>query len=480
MSSLRSLSIATCLVAVCAWLAGPAEGALVSYYTFDGSNAIDSSGNGNNGTLLGGTLPTFSGDVAPQIGGGLSLSLNNAGITSNGSRVEVAHSASLAINDAITISYWLRADAADQPNTFTRTIGKNGGSTSDPGWEYQRDGGGSTMRVRTDTNAGGNKLNGTVAAFDGDWHHIAHVLDNGSMKAYFDGVEVDSDTYPHGTGFGNTRKLTIGTQNGGGRPLNGLMDDVSIWDNTLNASEISFLASGGSASQLANSVMSSFAPNADAHVQGFGTAAETSNFGTSTLLQVKNQADDAGEFNRKGYIRFDVSGVDKDRLVSGEFSVSIPDPASGAGSDAGTNWTFNVFGLNDGVGEDWDELGITWDNAPANIDDGSLMGSGATLLGQLDPTITGRGDGEVLTLNSLALREFLLADSDGLVTFIVTRVEGESSGNTVVHAFASRENSDESLHPSLKLTLTPIPEPSTALLGMFGLAGLLKRRRSAA
>lgn len=44
---------------------------------------------------------------------------------------------SLDMSDNITVSYWMRGAATDQPGAYTRVVAKN--SDSVPGWEYQRD-----------------------------------------------------------------------------------------------------------------------------------------------------------------------------------------------------------------------------------------------------------------------------------------------------------------------------------------------------
>ncbi len=141
--------------------------------------------------------------------------------------------------------------------------------------------------------------------------------------------------------------------------------------------------------------------------------------------------------------------------------------------------------MNDGTGENWLESGITWNNAPGNdTASGNAANGNATLLGNLTPTITGRGgDGQTLSLMSTALDDFLNSDMDDLVTFIVTRVEQENpSNNTVVHVFESRTGTTDAAFPTLSFSVTAVPEPASfviwSLLGL-GLAclGYYRTRR---
>ncbi len=82
---------------------GDVTNGLVGYWKFDdgsGANAIDSSGNGNTGSLLNG--PTW---ITPGRAGPGALSFNNTNLQS----VSVANAASLNMTSAITIAAWVNA-----------------------------------------------------------------------------------------------------------------------------------------------------------------------------------------------------------------------------------------------------------------------------------------------------------------------------------------------------------------------------------
>ncbi|MFN4806600.1 MAG: PEP-CTERM sorting domain-containing protein, partial [Akkermansiaceae bacterium] len=79
--------------------------------------------------------------------------------------------------------------------------------------------------------------------------------------------------------------------------------------------------------------------------------------------------------------------------------------------------------------------------------------------------------GNTLSLSNAALLNFLNADTDGKVTFIIgaPKVSGDPA-----FFFASEE------HATLAaptLNFTAVPEPSAALLGGLGFLALLRRRR---
>ena len=202
----------------------------------------------------------------------------------------------------------------------------------------------------------------------------------------------------------------------------------------------------------------------------------SANFGTSAVLRVKNAN---SNFVRKAYMRFDVSSLTFDHTVdlqSASLLLEFPDTGAGLGGGS-NNWTFQVYGLNDGdAGENWGESTINWNNAPQNdTANGNGVLGGATSLGTF--SFVGRTQSVNFTgTGGTAVRDFVAAStSDDLLTFIVVRDTPESGGDTYIHGIASKENGS---FTAPTLDLTAVPEPSTAvLLGSFALAGLMRRRR---
>ncbi|MCD4824271.1 MAG: PEP-CTERM sorting domain-containing protein [Phycisphaerae bacterium] len=215
-----------------------------------------------------------------------------------------------------------------------------------------------------------------------------------------------------------------------------------------------------------------FSANADAHIYGGIPGGQ---FGSAAALEVCNMGDGGTDIQnaRKAWIRFDIS--------------SHPQPTSHAtltfhvleglnSSLPGQLWHFAVYGLDDDQNNAWLANGLTWDNAPGNDDESGCGVKHATLLGTFE--IIGKGaDGLAVSITGTTgdeLVDFLNADTDGLVTFIVTRTnEGHMSGNDVCHRFASKEDGDGS-GPELTLT----PEPVTLMLLSVGTAATLLNRRN--
>lgn len=217
-------------------LVGPfvsqAEATLVLRYNFDDSTATDLSGNSNHGTV--GSNIFFTTDT--PFGGGLAAGTSsNPGGGDSTRVIATPTSSSLeAINNHLSISFWMKSKASDNNNwvrIFQHGTEADGART----WLVDRYWDTSDVNVRVDTvaSAGGqynqNIAVGGTATFDGQWHHVFYTLSNGQYWEYVDGKLSTSGTYKHGDGLGNTRPLYIFGRNNDGEYV-GLLDDIAIWD----------------------------------------------------------------------------------------------------------------------------------------------------------------------------------------------------------------------------------------------------------
>ncbi len=174
-----------------------------------------------------------------------------------------------------------------------------------------------------------------------------------------------------------------------------------------------------------------------------GGAFATGNHGNN-LLRVRNAGDADIQDARKLYLRFDLSKLATPIKSATDASVTLQMLPAEGNSPPDKIWTFDVFGLNDGLPEEtWGENTVTWNDAPVS-DPKSPVGlttKKVKSLGQF--TITGTGtNGQKVAFSSPAMLHFLQGDSDGLVTFIITRREaGTSKTDDVTHIFAPKETS---------------------------------------
>ncbi len=195
---------------------------------------------------------------------------------------------------------------------------------------------------------------------------------------------------------------------------------------------------------------------ADAFVLEFHSG---SNYGAAPTVDIKNAAEPS--FSRKAYLRFDIA-AHPDPISGTTLRLVVGDGGGNGGPPVTGAQVFRVWGLGDvsaGVAGDdaptglgWAEgdgleeapssIGITWANAPANSASNDELTTDATELGQF--TIEGTGTpGDLITFSSDAMDDWLNADTNGLVTIVVSRQTFDPDWEGWVHEFASRE------HPTL-------------------------------
>ena len=257
-----------------------------------------------------------------------------------------------------------------------------------------------------------------------------------------------------------------------------------------------FVSSALASSAFAVSVTPATGVGADTFVQN-GSTTDNS---TNSDMVVKFTGTDADTTNRKAYIRFDTSTLPTvGSIASASLSLTVSinnGGGTGATSTTPQNFTFNVYGLNDGsaagggkLGEDWPATTITYANAPANnTASGSTVltgtstanGGTATLLGTFNVSQNDVAGTTVTALSGTNLVNFLNANTNGEVTFIITRPG--FSPNTVANG-SVQGNANSAFASAQSTTFAPptltanVPEPASAGLLTFGALGLLARRR---
>lgn len=215
-------------------------GSLKGWWPFSG-NAVDSSGNGNDGTVYGCTLAAdrFGNANSAYNFDGIS---NYIYIPANPSFVH-----SLELTKDVSIAAWVKSTvynpSSGQAQIFWR------GDTSpahDPYMLYLISG---NLDFRRDIDPGGtitNEIGFSTSIIDVSlWHHVAGTYNftSGVMKIYYDGNLQNEATLPGNISYAlSTYWNDIGAvDNGTWQFFTGLIDDVGAWDRELDQCEISKL-----------------------------------------------------------------------------------------------------------------------------------------------------------------------------------------------------------------------------------------------
>lgn len=224
---------------------------LVAYWPMDGTPddiiTPDATPFGNHLRLVGMSAGSF---VPGRVGNAASFNGTSTYMTNLHSVDNAATGLPIIRSPSRTIMMWVKAPAQSnryllgEGNTNTTTpiyILQSGPATNNSKFDViMRNDGNSTLL---------NHPQSTNVVFDDTWHHVALVDDRGSQKVYVDGVldPVSFNYTPAGTFTVNT--LTIGslvrTTVATGNILNGLIDEVALWERALSQAEVQDVYNNG-------------------------------------------------------------------------------------------------------------------------------------------------------------------------------------------------------------------------------------------
>ena len=193
-----------------------------------GDVALDSSGNGNDGTLMG--APNW---VEGEFGKALEL---------NGTDdfVEVPSSDSLNITDVITVMAWVNINAQGDQGIVSKII-----SDGDEGvYDLGTPSGGDMWGVVLNS-SWIRPFVGTV--IPGDWQFVAFTYDGSDVIIYENGVQVGS-TASAGTIDISDGPLVIGKYYSNSYTFNGIIDETAVFNAALTEDDISDIMGNGLAS----------------------------------------------------------------------------------------------------------------------------------------------------------------------------------------------------------------------------------------
>jgi len=211
---------------------------LAGYWKFDegsGTVAADSSGNGNNGTLVNG--PTWT---TGKVGNALSF---------NGVSAAVTIPASTQYDTStFTMSFWIKPLSLNSGGQWNNIVMGREAYTL-KGFRFGLASNGAP-RFWTTQSGGSITLASTAAAPLNAFAHVVVTYDGSTARMYVNGVQsgTASGTYVPPSGV----DLTIDGGIGGTIPSNSVIDDVRWYNRALSASEIQTLYNNGSVPDTAS------------------------------------------------------------------------------------------------------------------------------------------------------------------------------------------------------------------------------------
>jgi hypothetical protein len=199
----------------------PPSSGLVGAWSFDagtGTQAVDSSPSGNNGTLNG---PTW--ETTGKVGGALSFDGVN-------DRVDVPDAASLDLT-RLTVEAWVRPSSSSDWRTLVMKE-RSGGLA------YALYSSNAVGRPEADLYIGADRSTAATSPLPvNTWSHVAMTYDGAALKTYVNGVEASTRAQT-GNPPVTANALRIGGNTVWGEYFAGLIDEVRIYNRALTATEI--------------------------------------------------------------------------------------------------------------------------------------------------------------------------------------------------------------------------------------------------
>ena len=238
-------SFRSCVLALALLFTACAHAQLVGWWQFDDSTANDSSGLLNNGTFENGA--TTSANFAPVLGGGRSLQLGGGN-----QHVLVPHNASLDMTTGGTISTWVNTSNVGWDAILAKNPDNGSANNQAGNYELRIENGSRLPTFLYERTTGGandtTSVNSPNAIPTNTWTHLGVTTDGSLARFYLNGNLVSTATMTAGFGETNTNPLYIGSRADLFTTMDGLLDDVAVYNAPINPVTFKALA-GGSATR---------------------------------------------------------------------------------------------------------------------------------------------------------------------------------------------------------------------------------------
>lgn len=151
--------------------------------------------------------------------------------------LSVPHNDAYNIGNGFTIEAWIFAETwRDQ--IWQGSIVAKDNQDPDRGFAFRCGANGSLSFVMAVDNTWNEVFTGSIMNAN-QWHHVAVVVDAGTMTLYIDGQSVATNSFTGTPSHGTDLAMSIGASTGfGGRNFHGNLDEIRIWNDARTQTEI--------------------------------------------------------------------------------------------------------------------------------------------------------------------------------------------------------------------------------------------------
>ena len=365
-------------------------------------NATDATSYGNNG-VVNGTVPY----VAGKVGNAFSFTGNGA------NSVRIPNSASLQ-SSLLTVEYWIYFNNAQNSINVTKRSSSGAGDAWQTGIAYS---GGNFILQFVGSTAGGlfDWYSAPLASPVGTWTHVAATYDGTTVKGYVNGSQVLTQAVALNLSTRNA-DIYFGAYANGTSPLDGKVDELSIYNRALSATEVQAIYQAGATGKTGPApTVTSVSPASGTTVGGTNVTITGTNFTGATGVTIG------------GASATNVSVVSATSIT--------------ATTPAGTAGTASVIVTTPGGSNAANSL-FTFVTPPPTVT--AISPSSGTTLGGTNVTITGTNftgatgvaiGGAVATnvsvVNSTSITATTPAGTAGTASVIVTTPGGSNAANSL-------------------------------------------------
>lgn len=164
---------------------------------------------------------------------------NGATITSAGQYLSTANDLGLTATEDFSISMWVKLASETTVDRDIFNISHNGATGTETRLVYEYNGGTRRLRAYRNPQLSFADRSGNIA--DNAWHNIIVTMTNSAsgVKLYFDDGAAATGSSTSTTNITNSDQFTLGStvQYSHTAPINGMVDEVMVWNKILSSTE---------------------------------------------------------------------------------------------------------------------------------------------------------------------------------------------------------------------------------------------------